>query len=141
MNIRSLTGIFRRTCSVEKCIGKKKILIVDDISDYRKLLMLVLKESGYDIVEAATGLEALNQARVTRPHLILMDLAMPVVNGDEAMAWLKADPLTRHIPVIVTTAFPSGTIVHRAIAAGAAEVMHKPFDLKLLHVMLQRHLS
>jgi CheY-like chemotaxis protein len=59
-------------------------------------------------VEAATGLEALKQARA-RPDL--MDLSMPVVTGDEAMAWLKADPLTRNIPVIVTTDFLSGTLV------------------------------
>jgi len=66
-------------------IGKKKILIVDDNSDVRELLVLFLKSSGYDTVEAATGLEALNQARATRPDLILMDLVMPIVSGDEAM--------------------------------------------------------
>jgi CheY-like chemotaxis protein len=52
-----------------------------------------------------------------------MDLSMPVVTGDEAMAWLKADPLTRNIPVIVTTACLSGTLVGRAIAVGAAAVL------------------
>ena len=91
-----------------------------------------------DTVEAATGLEALKQARA-RPDL--MDLSMPVVTGDEAMAWLKADPLTRNIPVIVTTAFLSGTLVGRAIAVGAVEVQYKPFHLKSLHVVVQRHLS
>jgi len=69
MNFRSLTRIFSRTRSAplryEEClsIGKKKILIVDDNSDVRELLALFLKSSGYDTVEAATGLEALNQAR------------------------------------------------------------------------------
>jgi CheY-like chemotaxis protein len=120
---------------------KNKILVVDDNSDLRKMLMLSLKESGYNVFEAATGFEALKQARTTSPDLILMDLGMPVVNGDEAMVWLKADPLTRHIPVIVTTAFLFGPCVDRAIATGAAEVMYKPFDLKSLHTVLQRHLS
>jgi CheY-like chemotaxis protein len=119
---------------------KNKILIVDDNSDLRKLLMLGLKESSYDVFEAATGFEALKQARATSPDLILMDLGMPVVNGDEAMVWLKADPLTRHIPVIVTTAFLFGPRLDRAIATGAAEVLYKPFDLKSLHTVLQRHL-
>jgi two-component system, cell cycle response regulator DivK len=147
MNFRSLTQIFSRTRSApltyEKCpsIGKKKILIVDDNSDLRKLLALVLKNSDYDTVEAATGLEALNQARATRPDLILMDLFMPDVTGDEAIVWLKADPMTRHIPVIVTTAFSYGPHVDRAIAFGAAEVLYKPFHLKSLQAMLQRHLS
>ncbi|HVR17628.1 MAG TPA: response regulator [Candidatus Limnocylindrales bacterium] len=147
MKFHRLTQIFSRTRSAplryEECsgIGKKKILIVDDNSDLRKLLALFLKSSDYDAVEAATALEALKQARATRPDLILLDLLMPDVTGDEAMAWLKADPLTRNIPVIVTTAFLSGTLVGRAIAVGAAEVLYKPFHLKSLHVVMQRHLS
>ena len=147
MNFRRLTRIFSRTCPAplksEKCasIGKKKILIVDDNSDFRKLFALVLKNSDYDTTEAATALEALKQARATRPDLILMDLSMPDVTGDEAIVWLKADPLTRNIPVIVTTAFLSGSLVGRAITVGAAEVLYKPFHLKSLHVVMQRHLS
>jgi len=147
MNFRSLTQMFNRTRSAPltygKCstIGKKKILVVDDNSDLRKLLALVLKNSDYDTVEAERGLEALNQARATRPDLILMDLFMPDVTGDEAIVWLKADPMTRHIPVIVTTAFSSGPHVDRAIAFGAAEVLYKPFHLKSLQALLQRHLS
>jgi len=147
MNFRSLTQIFSRTRSApltyEECpsIDKKKILIVDDNSDLRKLLALVLKNSDYDTAEAARGLEALNQARATRPDLILMDLFMPDVTGDEAIVWLKADPLTRNIPVIVTTAFSYGPKVDRAIAFGAAEVLYKPFHFKSLQAMLQRHLS
>ena len=147
MKFHRLTQIFSRTRSAplryEECsgIGKKKILIVDDNSDLRKLLALVLKNSDYDTVEAATGLEALKQARATRPDLILMDLFMPDVTGDEAIVWLKADPLTRNIPVIVTPAFSYGPQVDRAIAFGAAEVLYKPFHLKSLQAMLQRHLS
>ena len=147
MNFRSLTRIFSRTRSAplryEEClsIGKKKILIVDDNSDVRELLVLFLKSSGYDTVEAATGLEALNQARATRPDLILMDLVMPIVSGDEAMVWLKADPLTRNMPVIVTTGFFYGPHVDRAIAFGATGIINKPFHFESLHAMLQRHLS
>jgi DNA-binding NarL/FixJ family response regulator len=54
---------------------------------------------------------------------------------------LKADPSTRNIPVIVTTAFSYGSLVDRAITAGADEIMHKPFALKLLRAAMQRHLS
>ena len=147
MNFHSLTQILSRTRSAplkyEECssIGKSKILIVDDNCDLRELLVLYLKSSGYDTVEAATGLEALNQARVTRPDLILMDLFMPDVTGDEAMAWLKADPLTCNIPVIVTTGFFYGPHVDRAIAFGAAGIINKPFHFESLHTMLQCHLS
>ena len=81
-------------------VVKNKILIADDNPDLRKLLALRLKESRYDTVEAATGLEALEQARATGPDLILMDLAMPAGNGDEAIASAQSRSIdarhTRH---------------------------------------------
>jgi two-component system, cell cycle response regulator len=122
-------------------VGRKKILVVDDNSEIRKLLVLYLEQSGYDTVEAATGHQALEQARVTTPDLIFMDLAMPDGTGDEAIVSLKADPLTRDIPVIVLTAFLGGALIDRAIAAGAAEIVHKPVDIKWLGLVIQRHLS
>ena len=122
-------------------LGKSKVLLVDDNSQIRQLFALRLEESGYDIVEAATGIECLEQARTTRPDLVVMDLAMPDGNGDEAIASLKADPLTRDIPVIVLTAMLHGPLIDRAIAAGAAEILHKPVNFMWLDLVLQRHLS
>jgi CheY-like chemotaxis protein len=121
--------------------GKKKILVVDDNSEIRRLLVLHLGQSDYDTVEAATGRGAVEKARASLPDLILMDLAMPDGSGDEAIASLKADSLTREIPVIVLTAFVRGVLIDRAIAAGAAEIVHKPVTFKYLNVVLQRHLS
>jgi len=122
-------------------MGNNKILVVEDVADYREMIMLFLRRSGYRAVEAADGFEAVSQARVTRPDLIIMDLDMPAMTGDQATARLKADPSTRHIPVIVTTAFSYGSLVDRAITAGADEIIHKPFPLKLLRAAMQRHLS
>ena len=122
-------------------IGRTKILVVDDNSEIRKMLVLYLEQSGYDTVEAATGHQAIEQARATTPNLIFMDLAMPDGTGDEAIVSLKADPLTRDIPVIVLTAFLRGALVDRAIAAGAAEILHKPVNFKWLELVLWRHLS
>jgi len=113
-------------------MGNNNILVVEDDADYREMVMLFLRRSGYRAVEAVTGLEAVSRARVTRPNLILMDLDMPAMTGDQATARLKADPSTRNIPVIVTTAFSYGSLVDRAI-------MHKPFALKLLRAAMQRH--
>ena len=121
--------------------GKKKILIADDNSAIRHLFVLDLGQSGYDTVEAATGWEAVGKARATLPDLIVMDLAMPDGTGDEAIVSLKADPVTRDIPVIVLTALLGGTLVDRAIAAGAAEILHKPVSFRWLELVLQRHLS
>ena len=122
-------------------MGNNKILVVEDVADYREMIMLFLRRSGYRAIEAATGFEAVSQARVTRPDLIIMDLDMPAMTGDQATARLKADSSTRHIPVIVTTAFSYGSLVGRAITAGADEIIHKPFELKLLRAAMERHLS
>jgi CheY-like chemotaxis protein len=127
----------REECST---LLKNKILVVEDNSAIRQLVVLRLKELGCEVFEAETGLSAFRQARATSPDLILMDLGMPVIGGDEVMTWLKTDSVTRHIPIIVTTAFLFGPSVDRAIAAGAAEVMYKPFNFDALHTTLQRHL-
>ena len=121
--------------------GKKTILIADDNPAIRHLFVLDLGQSGYDTVEAATGWEAVGKARATLPDLIVMDLAMPDGTGDEAIVLLKADPVTRDIPVIVLTALLGGPLVDRAIAAGAAEILHKPVSFRWLELVLQRHLS
>jgi len=120
---------------------RAKILIVEDNPDSRELLALLLRRSGYDVTEAATGLAAIDQTHATRPDLIIMDLGLPEITGDEATARLKADPSTKDIPVIVNTAFHKGAaLVERAIAVGAAEIMHKPVSLKALEEVVRRHL-
>jgi len=121
---------------------KKRILIVEDNSESRELLALILRRSGYDVAEAATGLDAIDQAHATRPDLIIMDLGLPQITGDEATARLKADPSTRDIPVIVNTAFHrESSLVKCAIAAGAAEILYKPTPLKVFEEIALRYLS
>jgi CheY-like chemotaxis protein len=121
---------------------KKRILVVEDNAASRELLALILKRSGYDVTEAATGLDAVDQAHVSRPDLIILDLGLPGITGDEVTARLKADPSTMDIPVIVNTGFHRGSIlVERAIAAGAAIILHKPTPLKVFQEMARRYLS
>jgi len=127
----------------EECFSPRqnKILVVEDHFDIRKILVLRLKELGYEVFEAETGLDAFRRAReISPPDLILMDLGIRVVGGDEIITWLKTDLLTRQIPIIVTTAILFGPSVDRAIVAGAADVIHKPFNFDALSTMLQRHL-
>jgi len=120
-------------------VSEKKILVVDDNPEIRRLLLLHLKQSGYDTVEAATGREGVEKTRATHPDLIIMDLAMPDGTGAEAIVSLKADPLTQDIPIVVLTALLEGALVDRAIAAGAAEILHKPVSFKWFDLVLQRH--
>jgi CheY-like chemotaxis protein len=121
---------------------KNRVLIVEDNAEVRELMGLFLRRAGYDVAEAMTGVAAIEQARATHPDLIIMDLGLPEMTGDEATAHLKADPSTKDIPVIVNTAFSMGaSIVARAIAAGAAEILHKPTTFKALQDMLCRYLT
>lgn len=119
--------------------GKKKILIVEDHSDIRRLMAFFLERIGYDVVEAETGLAAIERANATQPDLIMMDLGLPDITGDEAIARLKVDPSTKHIPVIVITAYYEGApLVESALAAGACEVLYKPVALRILEDTLLR---
>ena len=122
--------------------GKKKILIVEDHSDIRRLLVFLVKEMGYDAIEAATAMSALADASASQPDLITMDLGLPDMTGDEATARLKANPSTKHIPVIAVTAYCGETqIVENAVAAGACEVLYKPVSLRILEATLRRYLA
>jgi len=121
--------------------GSKKILLVEDNDEIRELLALFIKHLGYKVFAAARGLEAIDRASVVHPDLIMMDIRMPGMHGDDATARLKANPSTRDIPVLVVTAYGAGIDTRRALAAGAAEILHKPLDLTTLPNVLHRYLS
>lgn len=91
------------------------------------------------MVEAETGSDALYMVQTGHPDLILMDLALPGMWGDEVTALLKAAPVTRDIPLIVVTALQHDhSSVQRAIAADAEEIVAKPF-LKTLGEAVRRY--
>src|SRR6476620_6349015 len=82
----------------------KTVLLVEDNEDNRFIYATALRHVGYEVIEAVSGTQGINQARTRRPDLILMDISIPDVDGWEATIVLKADPLTRHIPIIAVTA-------------------------------------
>jgi len=104
----------------------KKILVVEDDADNRRIVAKVLSVAGYEIVEATDGIEALAIARSVRPHLIIMDLALPNMDGWEATRQLKRDPITRNIPVVALTAVAMRGDEEQARAAGCDDYMPKP---------------
>lgn len=81
------------------------ILIVDDVADARELLTVVLEDSGYYVVAAGDGAEAIAQAERHRPTMILMDIAMPVMDGVTATRLIRQSSTLRHIPVVALTAY------------------------------------
>jgi len=104
----------------------KKILVVEDDTDNRRIVVKVLTVEGYDVVEATDGIQALARARAEHPDLILMDLALPNMDGWEATRRLKGDPDTRTIPVVALTAFAMRGDEEQARAAGCDDYVPKP---------------
>lgn len=123
--------------------GAKKILIVDSNQAVRQSLGTFIKGLGHEVFEGATGPEAIDKASRIRPDLIMMDVRLPEMNGDEVTARLKANTATRNIPVVINTGWTTACNVeeriHRALDAGAAEVLYRPFQLPMLRDVL-RHL-
>jgi two-component system cell cycle response regulator DivK len=78
----------------------KRILIVEDQEDSRRILRDLLTSADYEIIEAVNGEEALTAAAKQRPNLILMDIQLPIMDGYEATRRIKADPTLMHVPVI-----------------------------------------
>jgi two-component system cell cycle response regulator DivK len=122
----------------------KKILIVDENGASREALGASIKGLGYEVLEAASGLEAIDKASSVRPDLIMMDLRLSGMNGDEATARLKKNLSTRNIPVLIstgwTTACNVGDRVDRALEAGAEEILYKPFQIPMLRNVLRTYL-
>ncbi len=106
--------------------GRRLILLVEDRVDSRELYAEYLTYTGFSVVTAINGHEALRLARHLRPDLILMDLRMPGMDGLEATADLKADPDLAHIPVIAITADGSDDVSMRAKQAGCTAFIAKP---------------
>ena len=108
----------------------RRILIVEDDPDNMDLFTFVLEKAGYEVLQARDGIEGMQVARRELPDLILMDLAMPEMDGWTSAAQLKKDPLTEDIPVVALTvrSLPQDKI--RAIEAGVNGYMTKPMDIK-----------
>ena len=102
------------------------ILVVDDFEDNRAMFAVYLTYSGYDVVEAGDGQEAVDVASRRLPDAIVMDLSLPVMDGWEATRRLKADERTRHIPIIALTGHAQAGQSHDAREAGCDAFLAKP---------------
>jgi len=106
----------------------RRILVVDDHADNRRILRDLLQSAGFEILEAMTGEEAVTRAEATVPDLILMDIQLPGIDGYEATRRIKANPALRGIPLIVVTSYALSGDDARALAAGADGYVAKPFS-------------
>ncbi len=105
---------------------RPRVLLVDDYPDAREMYSEYLQFSGFDVVQAANGMEALQRAADAEPDIILMDLSLPVMDGWEATRRLKADPRTAQIPVVALTGHALAGISEGARQAGCDAFVTKP---------------
>lgn len=117
------------------------VLVVDDDEFQRKLVAKILEEENYHIVFAASGIEALNALRKTRPDLILMDIMMPDMDGMEVTRKLKAMPQLVDIPVIMVTGRSEKHTVTASLKSGATDFIAKPFVRETLIAKVASALS
>ncbi len=101
---------------------KEHIFIVDDFDDNREMYAYFLSEHGFVVTQAADGQEALEKAVRLQPDLIIMDLSLPGMDGWEAARQLKAGEKTRHIPIVILTAYDLGNVG----PAGCDGILTKP---------------
>jgi two-component system, cell cycle response regulator DivK len=109
-----------------------KILYVEDNDDNVYMLKNRLTRAGFTIVVATDGARGIAMATTEKPDLILMDLTLPDIDGKEATRQLKADPATKHIPVIALTANAMSGDREKAIAAGCDDFDTKPVEMSRL---------
>lgn len=117
------------------------VLIVEDQSDLRQLYVQHLSLSGFDVIEAANGVEAITHTTDQGPDVVLMDLSLPVLDGWEATRRIKTDARTAHIPVVALTAHDGSGELQRATRAGCDWFVPKPCPPSALIAEIRRVLD
>lgn len=117
--------------------GSKVVLYIEDtMSNLRLMGLIVRRREAIRLLSAATGLQGVALAFEHKPELILLDLNLPDINGEEVMKRLRADPRTAGIPVVIVSGDADETQIRRLLESGAKDYVTKPFDvLKFLGVL------
>ncbi|HEX8286438.1 MAG TPA: response regulator [Pyrinomonadaceae bacterium] len=118
----------------------KKILIVEDYEDARSFMKFVVERYGYNVVEAANGQEAVETVKHESPDLILMDLAMPVMDGFTATRIIRNFEGMEEIPIIAVTAY-GNSCYKQAMEAGCNYLIDKPINFDTLKPVINQYLT
>ena len=118
----------------------KRILLVEDQEDARRIVRDLLAVSDYELVEATTGEDGLVLAERERPDLILMDIQLPGLDGYEVTRRIKANPALNHIPIIAVTSYALSGDEQKAYAAGCNGYVTKPFSPRVLLAKIREYL-
>jgi two-component system, cell cycle response regulator DivK len=107
-----------------------RILVVEDNPKNMRLVRDVLEFSGYEVIEATTGEDGVRLAEVERPHLILMDLQLPGIDGAEALRRIRVGREGQDVPVVAVTAFAMDEDRNRAFDSGFDGYLEKPINVR-----------
>ncbi len=119
----------------------KRILVVEDQPDNRRIVRDLLTSAGYEILEAVTGPDGVRAAEAHVPDLILMDIQLPELDGYEATRRIKAQPQLQHIPIIAVTSYALSGDDVKAVAAGCDGYVSKPFSPRALLAKIREFLD
>jgi len=116
------------------------VLVVEDGVFMRQLLQGLLTRMGYEVVTVPDGVEAISQMQKAPPAVVLLDLEIPKLSGEQVCRWIRRHRQFRDLPVIACTAHSDRDKVVAAIKAGVTDYLCKPVDRKRLQEKLEKHL-
>ena len=119
----------------------KRILVIEDQEDNRRILRDLLSTAGYDLIEAVNGEEGVELAQTERPDLILMDIQLPVIDGYEATRQIRSHAAVKLIPIVAVTSYALSGDEAKARAAGCDGYVAKPFSPRQLLATVRQFLS
>jgi two-component system response regulator len=117
------------------------VLLVEDTEDNRFMMRRLLEMSGYRVIEAMNGEEAVKLAKTGSPQLILMDLSLPVIDGLAATRLIRKLPEFESIPIIAVSAHDTSDFQAEAVEAGCNSYVTKPIDFTQLETLIEQLLT
>jgi CheY-like chemotaxis protein len=117
------------------------VLLVEDTEDNRFMMRRLLEMSGYSVVEAKNGEEAVQVAKEKHPEMILMDLSLPIIDGLAATRRIRALPNFADVPIVAVSAHDTADFHSEAMAAGCNSYITKPIDFNQLEELLHQLLA
>ncbi len=116
-------------------------MVVEDNEKNRKLMRVVLKAKGYNIIEATTGEEALNLLKNQKPDIILMDIQLPGIDGLTLIKQIKASVVTKDIPIIAVTAYAMKGDEQKILDTGCDAYVSKPVNTQELPLIVEKYIK
>ena len=136
---RHCNEAMRRRRPTKAVSMNRKILVVEDQTDIRKMMKILLELHGFDVIEAGDGYEAVEKAVDENPDLIFMDMAMPVMDGLDSSRTIRRHEGLHDVPIVAVTAY-GDFYADRAREAGCTDILQKPIDFNRLKPIVEYYM-